>query len=239
LPLDERQVRGLERPEDLTCGGTSLPLSHQRRLRLLVWPCCRRQRKRCFHLAFPTRRLAYLALLMALTVVLTRYASVRLVLFGVEGVRIGFGHFPVLMAGVLYGPLAGAIVGGASDLIGYFLSPLGPYMPHFTVIAMLTGALPALLLAALRLRRRGTPSLAHLVIAIASTQVACAVFLTPLCLKMLFGMPLAATMIPRVIAQAILIPVYVSLMQVILRSVGGLAPVWEKANLVTGDARVK
>ncbi len=176
-----------------------------------------------------TRRLAYLGLLTALGVVLTRFASVRLTFAGVENIRFGFGHLPIILAGVLYGPLAGAAVGAATDVLGFFLSPMGAYMPHFTVIAALTGALPPLFLAVFGPRPAGTPSFVQLLVSVALTQILCAVLLTPYCLKLLFGMPWAVTVPPRVIAQAFLIPIYASLMHLIFRSVSGLVPVRGKS----------
>ncbi len=170
--------------------------------------------------------MTYLALLTALAVVLTRYASVRVSFAGVENVRFGFGQFPAIMAGVLYGPWGGAAVGALADVVGYLLSPIGPYMPHFTLTAALTGALPALFLAVLRPKRVSAPSFGHLLLAVGLAQALVAIGLTPYFLKILFGMPWAVTVIPRVVAQAILIPVYASLLHLIIRSVSDLAPVW-------------
>lgn len=181
-------------------------------------------------MAYRTRRLAFLGLLTALAVVL-RLVSVRIPLAGVESFRIGFGHFPILMAGVLYGPLAGAAVGALSDLVGYFLSPMGPYMPHFTLVYALTGFLPAVMLAALRPKRTGPPSLGQLTVVVGLTQALVAVLLTSYFLKALFGMPWAVTLLPRVIVQAILIPTYATLTHIIIRSTAGLAPVWDKPAL--------
>jgi len=172
-----------------------------------------------------TKRLTYLGLLVALAVVLTRFASVRLTVAGVENVRVGFGHFPVLFAGILYGPLAGAAVGALADLIGYSLSPMGPYMPHFTLAWALTGALPPLVLAALP-RRPRVPTVGRLLVAIGVTQATVAVLLTSLFLRLLFGMPWTVTVTPRVVVQAVLVPVYATLTHMILRSVAGLAPAW-------------
>ncbi|MEW6032542.1 MAG: folate family ECF transporter S component [Bacillota bacterium] len=178
-----------------------------------------------------TRRLAYLGLLVALAVVLTRFASVRVAIGGIEGVRLGLGHFPLIMAGVLYGPLAGAAAGAVADITGFFISPMGPYMPHFTLTAALTGALPALFLAVMRPRRAGAPSLARLAAAIALSQGIVAVILVPYFLKALFGLPPAVTVPPKVVEQAIVIPSYALLLHLLLRRLTGLVPVWERPDL--------
>ena len=70
-----------------------------------------------------TRGMAYLAFLTALGVVLTRFASIRIVVMGVEGIRVGFGGFPIIFAGLLFGPAAGGIVGALTDIIGYISLP--------------------------------------------------------------------------------------------------------------------
>jgi len=45
-----------------------------------------------------TRRLVILALMISLNVILARFASVRIAIGGVEGIRIGLGNFPVIFA---------------------------------------------------------------------------------------------------------------------------------------------
>lgn len=81
-----------------------------------------------------TRTMAYCALLAALSVVLARLvglmpdASSR---FSVEAV-------PIFLAGMLFGPLAGAMVGFSADLVGCLFSAFG-YNPIFCVPPILYG----------------------------------------------------------------------------------------------------
>ncbi|MFP4017550.1 MAG: folate family ECF transporter S component, partial [Halanaerobiales bacterium] len=89
-----------------------------------------------------TRRMVYLSFLIALSIILTRVFSLRIAIGGVEGIRIGFGALPIILASVLFGPLAGGIVGAVSDVLGFFINPMGAYMPHFTLTAFLTGFIP-------------------------------------------------------------------------------------------------
>lgn len=178
------------------------------------------------------RRLAYLGLLVALAVVLMRVASVRVAIGGIEGVRLGFGHFPIIMAGVLYGPLAGAAVGAVADITGFFLSPMGPYMPHFTLTTALIGAIPAFVLMALRTKRTAPPPVTHLAAAITLGQGLSAVLLVPYFLQTLFGLPMAFTMPPKVVELLIIVPAYAMLMHLILRRLTGLVPIWDEPRLV-------
>ncbi len=86
-------------------------------------------------IAVDARRLAILGMLTALSVVLNRFASIH-----TAGWIIGFAFVPVAFAAMLYGPAAGAAVGGLADLIGALLFPFGPYFVGFTVTAALKGA---------------------------------------------------------------------------------------------------
>lgn len=81
-----------------------------------------------------TKELAYCALLAALSVVLARMiipmpnASTR---FSIEAI-------PIFMAGMLFGPVAGALVGFCADFVGCLFSAFG-YNPLFSVPPVLYG----------------------------------------------------------------------------------------------------
>ena len=93
-----------------------------------------------------TKRLARLSFLIALSIILTRFLSLRIAIGGVGGIRIGFGVLPIILAGIGFGPLAGGIVGAISDIVGYFINPIGTYMLHFTLTSFLTGFIPGFLI---------------------------------------------------------------------------------------------
>ena len=48
--------------------------------------------------------------------------------------RITFENLPIIMAGILFGPIIGGFVGAAADLVSYFLSPQA-FPPNFIVTA--------------------------------------------------------------------------------------------------------
>ncbi len=81
-------------------------------------------------------KLAVLALLTALSVVLSRFLSIQ-----TPVTKIGFSFLPIAFAGVLFGPVGGALAGGLADLIGALLFPIGAYFPGYTLTAALTGAI--------------------------------------------------------------------------------------------------
>ena len=81
-----------------------------------------------------TKTLAYCALLTALSVVLAR-------LFGLmpeESSRYSIEAVPIFLAGMLFGPISGAMVGFSADFIGCFFSPFG-YNPIFCIPPILYG----------------------------------------------------------------------------------------------------
>ena len=85
---------------------------------------------------FNTYALTVCALLTALSVVLARV----LTLIPAETTRISLEAVPIVLAGLLFGPLPGACVGFTADLIGCLFSPFG-YNPIFCVPPILYGLL--------------------------------------------------------------------------------------------------
>ena len=75
-----------------------------------------------------THRLAILAMMVAANVVLSRFLSISL-----WNLKIGFAFIPVVTAAILFGPIAGGIVGAT-------LFPIAQYFPGFTITAFFVGA---------------------------------------------------------------------------------------------------
>jgi len=160
-----------------------------------------------------TKKIAYLSFLTALTIILTRILSIRIPIAGVEGVRIGFGALPIIFAGVAFGPAAGGIVGALGDLLGYFINPLGAYMPHFTLTSFLTGFIPGVIVFYVLKRCRTLPVI---FIAISIGQLISSLILVPYFINTLFGVPFTVLMPPRLLSQLINIPVYAYFIRVLL-----------------------
>jgi ECF transporter S component (folate family) len=71
------------------------------------------------------RALAMCAVLVAMSIILGKYLAIR----GGEILRFSFENLPLLMAGILFGPLAGLVTGVAADLVGcvmvgYAINPI-------------------------------------------------------------------------------------------------------------------
>ncbi|MDD5016244.1 MAG: folate family ECF transporter S component [Atribacterota bacterium] len=161
-----------------------------------------------------SHKVTTMGFLIALSIILTRVASLRIALGGVEGIRIGLGGLPIILGGIIFGPLAGGIIGAFSDLLGYFINPIGAYMPHFTLTSALTGIIPALVL---KLGQRDEPNVLELGIAIAVGQVVTSLVLVPYFLHLLFGLPWTILIVPRLIAEPINMVIYTLTISLILK----------------------
>ena len=152
--------------------------------------------------------------LIALSIILTRIASLRIAIGGVEGIRIGLGKLPIILGGIIFGPLSGGLIGAFSDLLGYFINPIGVYMPHFTLTSALTGIIPATILI---LIRKEEPNVFDLGLAITVGQVITSIILIPYFLNILFGIPWKVLMPPRIVAEPIQIFIYTYTINIILK----------------------
>lgn len=137
-----------------------------------------------------TRTLVSLALLCAMEIVLARFC----VIWITSSIKITFEAIPILLAGILFGPLAGALVGAASDILGSaFLSGLG-WMPQLTVTPLLLGLLPGLL----RRFVLKKPVLPRFIAVCAPGFVLGSMLWTTFWLSALYGTPVPALLAARV-----------------------------------------
>jgi ECF transporter S component (folate family) len=91
------------------------------------------------------KKLVFSALLVALSVILTRFFYFPIMI--IPGVPIFpyFGYFVIMFSGFLLGPTYGAAVGGLADVLGYFINPQGGgFNPVFTLTSIAIGFIPGL-----------------------------------------------------------------------------------------------
>lgn len=163
-----------------------------------------------------TRRLVIIALLSAVSIILTRFFGVMVPIFGVMGIRLSFGEIPIILVGLLFGPLAGALAGVVSDVIGaVFLSPYG-FFPGFTLSAALVGAIPPLVISLFKSRELEWK---HILVAILVTDIVTSLFLNTLWLTMTTGKGFILLLPPRIIARIILLPISTSLIYMLTKKV--------------------
>ncbi len=144
-----------------------------------------------------TRQLVFMALLTSISIILSRIASLRISFAGVEGIRIGLGDLPIILAGITFGPFSGGMVGALSDVVGYFINPMGAYMPHFTIVKALSGIIPGIMI---MLNNKGYKRPFYIGWIVFVTQLITSTVLTPYFLQILFGIPAKLTILPRIVA---------------------------------------
>lgn len=166
------------------------------------------------------RRLVVCAMLVAVGTLLSGPLSLYFGTF-----KTGIETLPKILAGVLFGPLWGGLVGALTDFLQAILFPHGGYQPLFTAVAFFFGFIPGLFF------RRGQPvTFLRLLLAVACGQILASVILNTTVLVILgyakSGWWVTAS--PRIINQAVMIPVYTVITHYIVQLI-------KKRNLLKRD----
>jgi len=140
-----------------------------------------------------TYRLVMNSLFIVLSILLSRLLAIRIPIGNVEVIRFGFGTIPVFLSAFIFGPLDGFIIGGLADLIGYWINPMGAFLPQFTLTSALHGLIPGIVFWYFFKRRINYWSLAIS----CGLGEAVGITLTPFFLHNAFGIPYAVLMPPR------------------------------------------
>lgn len=163
---------------------------------------------------FTPRKIAYLAVLTALEILLNRFLS-----FNVWNQKIGLSFIPIVLAAMTFGPVAGGIVGGLGDVIGAILFPIGTYFPGFTVVAFVQGCLFGLLL----YRKY---NILRVLMASALAQVVCTLLLNTWNISFLYDSPYWPLLVSRLFQaclvfafQVLVIPILYRMEHILQRQV--------------------
>jgi len=137
-----------------------------------------------------TKILITCALLAALSIILTRFCTIYIT----NSVRISFGFIPIIVSGILFGPVSGILVGATADFVGSsFLSGFG-WMPMLTVGPMIIGASAGLMRRVVM--KKVTPL--RMVAVIFPGMVVSSIGWTTYWLHVLYGQPLWALLSARI-----------------------------------------
>lgn len=142
------------------------------------------------------RTLAVSAMLLAIAVVLGFYT-----LQVTDYMKIGFSYLANELAGMLFGPAAGAMIGGLADLLKYVVHPTGPFFPGFTISGIMGGLIYGLVLYQRPL------SLRRVFLANGLVTVIVNLCLNTYWLTLLYGSAFMAILPARIIKEAIMLPV--------------------------------
>lgn len=148
---------------------------------------------------FSARTLSYLAMFVALSVVLNT-------------LRVGpisFGGFPIIYGGLALGPVYGFIIGLVSDLLGFLVRPSGNgFNLAFTLTSALTGAIPVLVLRIFGNDPKNKHSFVKVLIGIFVGQTLTSVIMVPYFMKLFYGFNFWERVLKAFSKQVWSIPLY-------------------------------
>lgn len=84
-------------------------------------------------------------LFIAMSLVLKVVFEIYIPLGGLPALRINFAQIPIMLSGIILGPVIGFCSGAASDIINFVVKPGGPFFPGFTLVSALSGFIPGLI----------------------------------------------------------------------------------------------
>ena len=109
----------------------------------------------------------------------------------------------------------GGHCGAIGDLVGMIISPIGRFMPHFTLNAALIGVIPGLVMLKCKDKKCLT-SFWKLCLAILPGQVIASILLWAYFQNTLFAMPYAVILPARIISQLINVPIYAYMTKILV-----------------------
>ncbi len=161
-------------------------------------------------LKFSTQKLVYCAVFLAIAVLLSFFS-----IYLSEAIKITFAPLIIIFAGAVLGPIPGAIIGAATDLLVLLLKSLpGAYFPGFTVTMALYGLLAGFLF----FRRNFQFSVLKTVLGVLLIQFVCSLLINTGWLSLLMGTPYFVLMVTRIPTTAISYAFYVVILLVLLKN---------------------
>ena len=158
-----------------------------------------------------TSSMAIGGLLAGMSIILTRFFAIYLV---GGSVRLSFGDVPILLSGILLGPVIGGLTGAIADLAGMLMFGGGgsPYFPGFTLSAILTGMIPGLVF----YKTKSGYSLWKIALTIIITSLLVSLGLNTLWLTILLKKGFWLLLPARVTTRLIMAPIEVAVLYLIL-----------------------
>lgn len=157
-----------------------------------------------------SKKIILSAFLLALLIVLSRFASIQTQLL-----VISTSFIPIMMSAIWLGPKYSTLIAALGDLIGAILFPFGTYFPGFTISAAISGWIYGMIL-----YQQPVEDDAHIVsikwkfilkLTISSLLVLGVVniFITSAWLHILYQKAYFAILTTRVLAQVIMLPIQI------------------------------
>lgn len=155
-----------------------------------------------------TRVLTDAALLVAIGIIL---GFLKIPVTNIIEIRLG--SIPTAVAGCLFGPAIGGVVGALTDIGSYLVKPTGPFFPGFTISYIAGGVIFGLIL------HGKEATVRRILLAETIYTLLINTLLNGFWLTLLYGMPFGAVVAARIVKQLVMIPINTLLLAVTLKSV--------------------
>ncbi len=151
-----------------------------------------------------TKKVILSALLLAMTIVLSRFLSINLQL-----ISIGFSFVPMVLSAIWLGPKYSALICGLADLIGALLFPFGTYFVGFTISAVCKGIIYGMVLYKKECDLKGKELIIRLIIACTLVIFIVNMLMDAAWLMIMYNKGFIAILSARIVPQLIMIPVQI------------------------------
>ncbi len=156
-----------------------------------------------------TKTIAFVGLLVAIEIILTRFLS-----FQTPIIRIGFGFIPIAFSAIMFGPAIGGLTAALADVVGMMIFPMSGYFPGFTLSAFLGGAIYGIFL------YRKPVTIVNLLKSVLLITIFVDLGLNTLWLSMITGKAVTVLLIPRIYKSLIMLPVQITAINVLWKYIG-------------------
>lgn len=127
--------------------------------------------------------------------------------------QISFASLPIAAGGMLYGPTVGALMGVASDILGYFARPNGAFFPGFTLNALIIGLIYGFFF------YKKPVTLKRVILASLTITIIINLILTPIWLSMMYGNAFGVLVAGRILKNVVMFPIDTALLMTVLKLV--------------------
>lgn len=167
-----------------------------------------------------TKKLILSAMLLALTIVLSRFLSINTPLL-----VIGFSFVPVVLSAIWLGPKYTAIMYGIADVIGALLFPFGTFFIGFTISAICKGLIYGIVLYKKGEELTDKELIIRLIIACTLVIGLISLIMNAIWLVIMYDKAFFAVLMTRLVPELIMIPVQVITIFVLIKA---LKPITNK-----------
>lgn len=161
------------------------------------------------------RRVVLAGLLLASTIVLARILAIRTTIL-----TISFSFVPVMLSAIMLGPKHTIFISTVADIIGALVFPTGSYFYGFTITAFLTGLVYGLLLYQKDKFEVNSKFVLRALIAIMLVVILLNGVLNTIWVMMIVKDASTILIWPRIIKEAIMIPVQIITLSIIIKAFG-------------------